>query len=106
MPAKQKIYKWNRADTIDIKEDIQKYQKEFMETFIFGVLVTRILVSPQQPNRYVSSNNSINNDLCIIVLAFIPCRADDIHGQRIGREWPCTLFIRVGFIIEFYVDFP
>lgn len=57
MPAKQKIYKWNRADTIDIKEDIQKYQKEFMETFIFGVLVTRILVSPQQPICFIEQLN-------------------------------------------------
>lgn len=36
------------------------------------------------------SNSSLVNDICIIdsfktklhVLAFIPCRADDIHGQR------------------------
>lgn len=99
MPAKQKIYKWNRADTIDIKEDIQKYQKEFLEFSLHVFWSAR-------NNLHVSSNNSIYNDMCIIiVLAFIPCRADDIHGQRMAREWPCTWFIRVGFIIEFYVDF-
>lgn len=39
------------------------------------------------------------------VLAFIPCRADDIHGQRM-IVWPCTWFIRVGIIAEYYIDFP
>lgn len=49
-----------------------------MGIFIFEVLVTRTLVSPQQLN--VLSNNSLYNDMCIIdsykiklhVLAFIP----------------------------------
>lgn len=82
-----------------------------MGTFIFEVPVTRILVSPQP----VLSNNSLYNDMCIFnsyktklhVLAFIPCRADDIHGHQMSIVWPCTWFmVHVGFITEYYIDIP
>lgn len=47
-------------------------------------------------------NDSFENKLHI--LAFIPCRAADIHERRV-IVWPCTWCIRVGFITEYYIDF-
>lgn len=112
MPAKQKIYKQDRADTINHREDIQNIRRSSW-VHLFLKFLLHVLWSARN-NLHVLSNNALYNDMCIIdsykiklhVLAFIPCRADDIHGQCMWIVWPCTWFIRVGIIAEYYIDFP
>lgn len=76
--------------------------------------MTRVLIWYLNTEDIINRTAHFYNDKRVIdsfeiklhVLAFIPCRAAYIHGQRMVIVWPCTWCIRVGFITEYYIDVP